>query len=76
MLILDDFNKFLLDDDFNKLQNVNSHFHIDFLSCDQQDTVFNLTADHCMMNSFCNVDVDENLILHILMNVFKLRKLF
>ena len=76
MLILHDLNKFLLDDDLDRLQNVNLHFHIDFLSCDQQDTVFNLTADHCMMNSFCDVDISRNLILHVLMNVFKLEKFF
>ena len=74
-LILHDFNKFLLDDDFDKLQNMNSHFHIDFLSCDQQDTVFNLTADHHMMNSFCNVNINKDLILHILTNISKLKKL-
>ena len=69
-LILHDLNKFLLDDDLDRLWNVNSHFQIDFLSCDQQDTVFNLTADHYMTDSFCNVNADEDLILHILTNVF------
>ena len=75
VLILHDLNKFLLDDDLDRLQNVNSHFHIDFLSCGQQDTVFNLTADHHVTDSFCNVDVSRNLILHILTDVSKLRKL-
>ena len=75
MLILHDFNKFLLDDDFDRLQNVNLHFHIDFLSCSQQDTIFSLTADHHMTDSFCNVDADKNLILYILTNIFKHREL-
>ena len=76
MLILHNFNKFLLNDDLDKLWNVNSHFHIDFLSCNQQDTVFNLTANHCMTNNFCNINISRNLILYILINVFKLEEFF
>ena len=64
-----------LDNDLDRLQNVNLHFHIDFLSCNQQDTVFDLTADHHMINSFCNVNISKDLILHILTNVSKFRKL-
>ena len=74
MLILHDLNEFLLDDDLDKLQNVNLHFHIDFLSYDQQDTVFDLTANHHMMNSFYDVNISRDLILHILTDVSKFRE--
>ena len=75
-LILHDLNKFLLDDDLDRLQNVNSHFHINFLSHSQQDIIFCLTASHHVTNSFCDVNVSRNLILHILTNVSKLEEFF
>ena len=74
-LIFYKFDKFLLADNNNKLQNMNSHFHINFLSCSQQDIVFSLTANYCMMNNFYDVNADRNLILHILISVFKLEEL-
>ena len=76
MLIFHDLDKFLLADNNDRLRNVNLHLYINSLSSSQQDAVFNLTADHCMMNNFCNIDVSRNLILYILTNVFKFRKLF